>query len=65
MNSGSRMIRDAQHDALLARIMALEATLVAAKLTSRRELRLAQQKAARRLKEQQERTDDWIRRQQR
>lgn len=57
------MITDAQHDALLARVMALEALLLAAGLTQPRKLRLAKQKAARRLREQQERTSDWIRRQ--
>lgn len=57
------MISEAQHADLLVRLAALEAVLVAAKITKPRELRLAQQRAAKKLKGEEEQTQDWIRRQ--
>lgn len=57
------MISEAQHADLLVRLAALEAVLVAAKIAKPRELRLAQQRAAKRLKREEEQTQDWIRRQ--
>jgi hypothetical protein len=57
------MISEAQHASLLARLLALEALLQKQLGISSRELRLAQQRAARKLEREHKAMEDWIRRQ--